>query len=466
MQPIVAVLPVAALAAAIGFLTALKIRVGIALASATAAVVLLLYPWWALVFAIWLIPVQTDVLGSSVGGLNIGMSDLLIALTVAGLVPLFLLQESWRKRLAYAWPALLWTLPFLLWLAIVVIDHPSATSAANAIQYGELSALGIALGATVLDRRLARIAILGFITVAAILALLWAAHIGRTHLGDKNPSGQFMVDAALLSLVVVRRARYRYPVILLLIVGILFTESRGAVLGAAIGVLVLAAFRGLGTWRRTAAVLLPVAVVLIIGYNLVPASLHERAQSTFSSVGISEQVQKSEHIPDNNRLNGDLTPALYTIQLRTIYRREGIAYIKQHPWFGVGLGNYLTGDGEDGTLTNQPHEVLILEAGEGGVPEMVLFLVMIAGTSWVVMRRAKRSPWAGVALAVQAAVITHGLVDVYWVRGTPLIGWLLVGMALNRTLDTTTGTSPETEAETDQTPWGPHAPGTLALTST
>jgi hypothetical protein len=25
--------------------------------------------------------------------------------------------------------------------------------------------------------------------------------------------------------------------------------------------------------------------------------------------------------------------------------------------------------------------------------------------------------------------VAHGLVDVYWVRGTPILGWLLVGMA-------------------------------------
>jgi hypothetical protein len=47
------------------------------------------------------------------------------------------------------------------------------------------------------------------------------------------------------------------------------------------------------------------------------------------------------------------------------------------------------------------------------------------------VRRRKYSPWAGPALALQAAILTHGLVDVYWVRGTPVIGWLLVGMALN-----------------------------------
>jgi len=32
------------------------------------------------------------------------------------------------------------------------------------------------------------------------------------------------------------------------------------------------------------------------------------------------------------------------------------------------------------------------------------------------------------AAAVLVATAAHGLVDVYWVRGTPLLGWLIVGM--------------------------------------
>jgi len=435
IRPIVAGLPFAAVAAGVGFLSALKMRAGLAVAALTAAGVLMLYPWWALVLATALTPFQTDLTGSSIGGLNVGLPDLLVALTVAGLVPLVLLQESWRSRLADARPALWWTLPFLLWLTIVVIDHPSATSAANAVQYAELTALTIALGAAVFDNRLARFAICGFIGVASLVAVLWIADIGRNHLGDKNPVGQFMVDAALLSLVVIKRARYRYPIVLLLVVGILYTESRGAVLGATIGVVVLLAFRGLGTWRRTVGVLVPIAIIVIVGYNVVPHSLRERVQSTFSAVGLGPQTPEAQQNPNSDTPSGDLTPSQYTVQLRTIYRREGIAYVRQHPWFGVGLGSYLTGNQADGTLTNQPHEVLILEAGEGGVPEMVLFLVMLAGTAAVVIRRANRSPWAGAALAVQAAIVTHGLVDVYWVRGTPFIGWLLVGMALNRRLD-------------------------------
>ena len=34
-----------------------------------------------------------------------------------------------------------------------------------------------------------------------------------------------------------------------------------------------------------------------------------------------------------------------------------------------------------------------------------------------------------VAAAVLLATVAHGMVDIYWVRGTPVLGWLLVGMA-------------------------------------
>jgi hypothetical protein len=33
------------------------------------------------------------------------------------------------------------------------------------------------------------------------------------------------------------------------------------------------------------------------------------------------------------------------------------------------------------------------------------------------------------AAGVLIATAAHGLVDIYWVRGTPILGWLLVGMA-------------------------------------
>jgi O-antigen ligase len=124
--------------------------------------------------------------------------------------------------------------------------------------------------------------------------------------------------------------------------------------------------------------------------------------------------------------------------------------VKQHPLLGVGVGDYLTGDPTNDTVTTDPHNVLLLDAGEGGLPDLALFLVMLAGTGIVMLRRKRFSRWAGPALALQAAILTHGLVDVYWVRGTPVIGWLLVGMALNPLLDHES--TPEEPDPTPETP--------------
>jgi len=40
----------------------------------------------------------------------------------------------------------------------------------------------------------------------------------------------------------------------------------------------------------------------------------------------------------------------------------------------------------------------------------------------------RRLELAVAAAAVLLATFAHGLVDVYWVRGTPILGFLLIGM--------------------------------------
>jgi hypothetical protein len=360
---------------------------------------------------------------------QVAATDALLFACFVGLVPLVATTVEWRTRLAAVRPVVAWVAPFVLWLVVVVLANPSERSAVNALQYVELTGFAIVVGAVVLTPASARVAMLGFLVVAAVTAVLWIVHSGSFAVDNKNPAGQFMVDALLLSLVVVRTWRWRVPLILLLILGALHTESRGAVLGAALGGLVLLAFRGLGTWRRTAGVIIPLVAVCIIGYTVVPSSLQARVRTTFTSDKLPASVAGSDQIV------GDLPSDQYTVQLRGIYRRQGIAFDRQHMLVGVGIGNYLTGDANAGTLTNDPHDVLILDAGEGGIPDLVLFLVMFAGTGFVMLRRRRISPWAGAALALQAAILTHGLVDVYWVRGTPVMGWLLIGMALNPALD-------------------------------
>jgi hypothetical protein len=435
--------PAALYAAVVGYLAVTAQRHAVLALGAPVIVLLALNPWWAAAFAIAALPVQTSV-GAS--GVQVAASDVLLLSCFIGVVPLLAMHPQWRERLRAIRPLLPWVTPFLLWLAVIVMAHPSLHSAVNALQYAELTGFAVVVGAVVFTPATARLAMTGFVAVACITAALWTVSAGSFSVDNKNPAGQFMVDAMLLSLIVVRAWKWRAPIILLLILGILHTESRGAVLGAGLGGLVLLSFRGLGTWRKTAAAIIPLVLACVVGYFVVPNSLQARVRSTFASDKIPSGVGQSNLLP------GDLPSSQYTVQLRTIFRHEGIALVKQHPIFGVGIGNYLTGNPIDLTRTSDPHDVLLLDAGEGGVPDLALFLVMLAGTGIVMVRRRKFSPWAGPALALQAAILTHGLVDVYWVRGTPVIGWVLVGMALNPLLAHQPDPDPEPVPERQPVP--------------
>jgi hypothetical protein len=414
--------PAVVYAAVVGYLAVTAQRQAVVVLGAPFIALLALNPWWAAAVAVTVLPVQTSV---GAGGVQVAAADVMFLACFAGLVPLMAMSTQWRARLVAVRPLVPWVAPFLLWLVVIVLAHPSQHSAVNALQYAELTGFAVVVGAVVLTPKTARVALTGFLAVACVTAALWTVRSGTFSVDNKNPAGQFMVDAMLLSLVVVRGWKWRAPVVLLLILGILHTESRGAVLGAGLGGLVLLSLRGLGTWRRTVGAIIPLVLVCVGGYFVVPNSLQARVRSTFASDKIPAGIAASNQLP------GTLAPGQYTVQLRTIYRHEGIALVKQHPILGVGVGDYLTGDPANQTVTTDPHNVLLLDAGEGGVPDLALFLLMLAGTGFVIVRRRRFTPWAGPALALQAAILTHGLVDVYWVRGTPVIGWLLVGMALN-----------------------------------
>jgi ABC-type amino acid transport system permease subunit len=55
-------------------------------------------------------------------------------------------------------------------------------------------------------------------------------------------------------------------------------------------------------------------------------------------------------------------------------------------------------------------------------------VILIIGTSLALLRL-RHTDLAPAAVGLLVATAAHGLVDVYWVRGTPVLSWLLVGMA-------------------------------------
>ena len=165
---------------------------------------------------------------------------------------------------------------------------------------------------------------------------------------------------------------------------------------------------------------------MLVGVNSVPASVQARFVAILNANGSTAQQ-------DNTGLSDVQRTTNYNLAVRTHYREDALVVIRQHPLLGVGTGNYRAGT--DTAFTVDPHNLVLRVAAEGGLPDAALFLLFVAGSTLLVVRRLGANPWAGPALAIQTATITHGLVDVYWIRGIPVLGWLLVGMALNPLLD-------------------------------
>ena len=242
----------------------------------------------------------------------------------------------------------------------------------------------------------------GYIAATTFLAGVWRIHdFGM----QKNPVGQLITNAILL-LIGVRSLRKLSPCLLVLVPGLLLTESRGALGALAIGIAVLLAMQGFQARpliARTAFV-----VLLALGvFALMPATL--RARVTTLAPGVN-------------------TPAAYSIHIRQQYASDAHNIIDRHPWTGVGVGNYASADRAGAVPADDPHQVLLLQTAEGGYVLTAAFIFLIVGAVLVAMRM-RRIELAIATAAVLVATAAHGLVDVYWVRGTPVLSWLLLGMA-------------------------------------
>ncbi|MCW2496003.1 O-antigen ligase family protein [Jatrophihabitans sp.] len=396
-------------AAVLGYLAAdvgkTHLSLGLAACAFPLVPLLLLRPMIGAAAGIAFLPFEMNVIGGSAFGLNIAPSDVLLSLAFAGVLLEAVRSHQLRTRFVALRPLIVPFGVYLVAALVVIAAHPSTRGVVRLVQRCEVVGIAAILGGCLLTERIARRAFLIFVVAGVVLTLLWLVHGGRPAIwaGQKNPSGQFIADAALVTLALVR-SRWRIPLALLLVAGVYATESRGALigLGAGVAVLILMSSRD------------PVQVI-VRGLLVVIVFL-----------GIFQVLPKAER----DRLSGETSSVRYSDHVRSIYARDARRVIDEHPILGVGIGNYLEGDPAVLTLTDDPHDVVLLEAAEGGMVLLTGFIVLHLGAAFTVIRRRRRSTWAPLALAVEVAVISHSVVDVYWVRGTPVAPWVLIGLAL------------------------------------
>ncbi|MFQ5958214.1 MAG: O-antigen ligase family protein [Alphaproteobacteria bacterium] len=177
---------------------------------------------------------------------------------------------------------------------------------------------------------------------------------------------------------------------------LLLTDSRGGLVSAMVGLVVLAGAVGARPGGRPAAALVTVVGVVVFAAAILALSgdvALERLDRTF--------------------IAAEERPAVYRLVLGGIL---------ENPWLGAGYGTFesafplirdssIAGD----LIYDKAHNTYLEFAFEAGVPAFALMMVILAGLTWMcvrgVRRRRRDRIYACVGLAATALVATHALVD-------------------------------------------------------
>ncbi len=374
-------------------------------ASALAVIVVLVWPGFALGALGVALADGQDVSGGSIG-LHVAASDILLVLLAARL-----LAEAVSSRRLPAGravrPAALPVAQYAWFILLLLVVHASLGSAIKSGQRLELFALPLLIGAYASKRVNHMLVLRAYVVASTILAVVWPVLHAAGAAGQlqKNTVGQIMADAIIV-LLATRDLRRLFVCVPVLIVGLALSASRGAIIALAVGMIVVTVMQGGRDSRMVAARTVIIALVAFAAYHFLPQSVVAHVTSYSTSTN---------------------TAAGYDVFVRQEYARDAERIIAANHFKGIGVVNYRAGSPANGTSTTDPHDVVLLEAAEGGYLFAISFVLMVLGTAFAVWRL-RRVALARAAVGVLLATAAHGLVDVYWVRGTPVLGWLLVGM--------------------------------------
>jgi O-antigen ligase len=395
------------LAVGAGSLTQPALAVGLALLPAVALAVYFPHPF--VVAAVALLPFSRDVSGGQLGGVAVSASDLLLALGSLGIAVAFL---GHRGPDPVSNPLRPLGVPLAIYfsaLGLSVLFHPSFEGAVTFVQRLELVVVALLAGSLLARGGLLRRALTLQVVAATLLAVAAALVVimqgtatGQILGVQKNFAAQ-AIAGAFLVVVSYRLVPARSAASGVLAVGLIASLSRGAIIATAAALLVVAAFQAPGRRLRLFGLVLVMGALVLITYSALPGAQQERL------------VQVS---PDED----------YGAGARVVYADDAWRTFRSAPIVGVGAGNYVGQRGD--FVVTDPHNVLLLEAADGGVVLVGAFIILNACCFVILFRRIRWHPVVLTALAVQLATLLHGLVDVYWVRGTPVLGWVLVGAAL------------------------------------
>lgn len=298
---------------------------------------------------------------------------------------------------------------FLALCAVAVAAHPTRQGAQELFHRAVLVGGGIVVGAALVQRGLVRYAFRLLVALAFALALVsmvdGAGGSPAYPLGlHKNFAGAVLAGVLLLVLIVpadVGVTTHRGQLVVLLVVagGLVATQSRGGILGAALGGVVWY-FRTLRRGQGRGGRLLGLVLLAVMAFVAV------------SSVRQQMDEQRTAKVQNNS------------LTQRTQVEAETRKLFSTSPVLGVGLRFYNTPEYPTYQPPNNVFDEALAESGVVGTAGLAL---LVAGSMIIVWR--VRDPWgvAGSAMLVNAWF--HAQIDIYWANGQSFT-WLVVGVAL------------------------------------
>lgn len=359
--------------------------------------------------AVVAVPAMYGYQGVGLGG-GLGVSDLAVILAALLALPALATSEELRRlgRVNRAFAA------YVLLLLPSLISHHTAEADREVVHRVILVAGAALLGAWLVKERAENAALRLLVVVSAGLALVSVFTAARTGFSpaepfgyNKNYIGSFFALTLMITLCAPShlglKASLRAPAIAVLIAGTLACQSRGAILGAALGgVLWLFAPRegtAVSGRSRVAALVLAVSFAGYAGY-----SVHQQLTSKDAKTNSAGVRRDTEAFA------------------RDLWRSS--------PATGVGIRYFNTG--EFGPKAVAPNNAFDTELAESGLLGTLGFTVLHA-TVFLALWRRRNSQLGLAALAVLAGQFLHGQVDIYWSSGLTAFCFILVGMALAAT---------------------------------
>ena len=406
-------------------------------------------------------------------GFGINGVDALVALTITG----WLARGIADRRLIFHRPPLTWSLLVFVWCAALSLTQAASwrDGLPEWFKWAEFTALYL-VATQVLDRRSATWTLVALFAAGALQAVLGSyqfinqagpeAFIIQERFmraygtfGQPNPYagylGYLFPVAASLTLSAFdrwRRGRERINLALAaacsamtgaLLMGIIMSWSRGAWLGVVAGSFVVIALRS----RRSAILAVGALIVLTLslaafGTGWMPGIIANRVDDLGSYIGG----------PDPART--EITDANFAVLERLAHWRAGQRMFADHPWLGVGIGNYGTAYG-DYALPHwylplgHAHNAFINFLAEVGVIGFAAFIFFWLGIAWLAGRAAASGDGYAAALGIGilgawAYLSVHSLFDNLFVQHMQLQLALLLGILFALTGDAAGAANPKT----------------------